>query len=446
MATFQINKIYYINEQEEKCVIYEKNESEETTGYYVLMPQMEIIINYTATDISAGGSGGFIRITPNENSQDVVEQEKEYYDFTIEEGTPKEIKIIMPEVKSNSNIIYFKAYTFTTTTGQEEGTDEITLELKHTVQYKGYDPPVISEIKKRKIIRVNKEYADDPNGTYIKIQSLAIEIVSGIIDKDKNIQIEYDNNITEPISGVIENILGSNGYSDTDSFQLLSQLNKNEVFKDNKKNYQIKIIFQKKVLTTDGENFGSKYQQYEVVVSLVNSVIPLQLIGKTTLSEQGGNVYGGVTIGTIPKKISEIGEPTFECGYRAYFNGTSYGYYPGDTIEIKSEWYSMQGYLTSSNKSLFITIPIGQPIFADSFTISGHITARSNDNYLTNMKYTKPFDLSNPPDATYKVQTQIIEKRAGILGIFIERTKSNGGTNNHPVVLNAQPDITITFE
>jgi len=33
---------------------------------------MEIIINYTATEISANGSGGFIRITPNENSQEVV--------------------------------------------------------------------------------------------------------------------------------------------------------------------------------------------------------------------------------------------------------------------------------------------------------------------------------------------------------------------------------------
>ncbi len=442
MATFQINKIYYMNGQEE-CVIYEKNESEEITGYYILTPQMEIIINYTATEISANGSGGFIRITPNENSQEVVGQEKEYYDFTIEEGTLKEIRIVMPEVKSNSNTIYFKAYTFTTTTNQEESTDEITLELQHTIKYEGYEPPVISEIKKRKIIRVNKEYADDPNGTYIKIQSLAIEIVSGIIDKDKDIKIKYDNNITESISDVTERILSSDGYSDTDSFQLLSQLNESEVFKDNKENYQINIIFQRKVLTADSGSFGSKYQQYEVLISLVDSVIPLQLIGKTTLSS--GNVYGGVTIGTIPKKISEIGEPTFECGYRAYFNGTCYGYYSGDTIEIKSEWYSMQGYLTSSNKHLFITIPIGQPIFADSFTISGHITARSNDNYLTNMKYTNPFDLSSPPDATYKVQTQIIEKRAGILGVFIERTKSNGGTNNHPVVINAQPDITITF-
>lgn len=442
MATFQINKIYYMNGQD-KCVIYEKNESEETTGYYVLTPQKEIIINYTATEINANGSGGFIRITPNETSQDAAEQEKEYYDFTIEEGSLKEIRIVMPEVKSNSNIIYFKAYTFTTTTNQEENTDEITLTLQHTIKYEGYDPPIISEIKKRKIIRVNKEYADDPNGTYIKIQSLAIEIVSGIIDKDKDIKIKYDNNFTEPISGVTKDILSSNGYSDTDSLQLLSQLNESETFKDNKEDYSIKIVFQKKVLTANNEGFGSEDQQYEVVISLVNSVIPLQLIGKTTLSS--GNIYGGVTIGTMPKKISKIGEPTFECGYRAYFNGTSYGYYPGDTIEIKSEWYSMQGYLTSSNKNLFITIPIGQPIFADSFTISGHITARSNDNYLTNMKYTKPFDLSNPPDTTYKVQTQIIEKRAGILGVFIERTKSNGGTNNHPVVLNAEPDITITF-
>jgi len=57
--------------------------------------------------------------------------------------------------------------------------------------------------------------------------------------------------------------------------------------------------------------------------------------------------------------IKEIGEPTFECSYRAYFNDISYGYYPGDTINIDSPWYSMQGYLTSSNKHLFITIPIG---------------------------------------------------------------------------------------
>lgn len=441
-ATFQINKIYYMNGQNE-CVIYENSESQEITGYYILTPQMEIIINYTATEISAdGGSGGFIRITPNENSQDVVGQEKEYYDFTIEEGNLKEIRIVMPEVKSNSNTIYFKAYTFTTKTSTDDNTDEITLYPPHAIKYEGYDPPVISEIKKRKIIRVNKEYADDPNGTYIKIQSLAIEIVSGIIDEDKDIKIKYDNNFTEPISGVTKDILSSNGYSDTDSFQLLSQLNESETFKDNKEDYSINIVFQKKVLTANSEGFGSEDQQYEVVISLVDSVIPLQLIGKTTLSS--GNIYGGVTIGTMPKKISEIGEPTFECGYRAYFNGTSYGYYPGDTIEIKSQWYSMQGYLTSSNKNLFITIPIGQPIFADSFTISGHITARSNDSYLTNMKYTKPFDLSNPP-ATYKVQTQIIEKRAGILGVFIERTKSNGGTNNHPVVLNAEPDITITF-
>lgn len=442
-ATFQINKIYYMNGQDE-CVIYENSEPQEITGYYILTPQMEIIINYTATEINVNGSGGFIRITPNENSQDVVGQEKEYYDFTIEGGNLKEIKITMPEVKSNSNIIYFKAYTFTTKTNTDDNTDEITLYPPHTIKYEGYEPPVISEIKKRKIIRVNKEYADDPNGTYIKIQSLAIEIVSGIIDEDKDIKIKYDNNFTEPISGVTKDILSSNGYSDTDSLQLLSQLNESETFKDNKEDYSINIVFQKKVLTANSEGFGSEDQQYEVVISLVDSVIPLQLIGKTTLSS--GNVYGGVTIGTMPKKISEIGEPTFECGYRAYFNGTSYGYYPGDTIEIKSEWYSMQGYLTSSNKNLFITIPIGQPIFADSFTISGHITARSNDNYLTNMKYTKPFDLSNPPDATYKVQTQIIEKRAGILGVFIERTKSNGGTNNHPVVLNAEPDITITFE
>lgn len=427
-VTFTINKIY----TEDNVIYYDNNEVKQV----ILKPDTKLLINYTFEKESTDNVTGVIRIISDDTDED---GELDFYDYPIEQGSSS-LEITMPKLKSLNNKLSFEAWIFSN--NNAESAEDI--QPAGVIEYDSYEPPIILEIKKRKFVRTNSDYEEDPNGRYIKVEALSVKQVSGIIDKDKGGFIKYDDFPQLSFTKEITNAVLSNGYSDGEELKLLDSLNSEGAFSDNKKDYQIKISFNYKVLGEYGTEWSYNNILSSISIPIMNSIVPLQLIGRTAL-DNGSYIYGGIAIGSAPKMIKEIGEPTFECSYRAYFNDISYGYYPGDTINIDSPWYSMQGYLTSSNKNLFITIPIGQPIFADSFTISGHITARTNGNYITNMNFEKPFNLNSPPDNTYTIQTKILEKRAGILGIFIERTKSLGGTNNHPAVINAQPDITITF-
>lgn len=447
---FNINSVYIIEDS-----LIELTTGDNGNEYdHILIPnsskvEIRFTLNQPATNLP--------------NSYIKVQTGSSYEIYSLAEVDPASLKIeiLIPKLNSNTSEISFSCC--------NQAGEYIIDSASKT--FHNYLYPLELDFSETNLKRCNKQYQDDLNGEYIKVQKIKFNTISGNIDniiKFKLVIHKYAETsqqsspiilIDTTVSPTIENYNATIGYSDTAYEHLLSNLNEQSFFKDLKFTYDfsftvedtpiIKTTTTTEVIEVNGETETQTTTTTEVIgnprvstfiVTPNWAYVPLQLVGKTICNDNS-IVYGGIAIGQNPT-INEIGQPAFECGYPAYFNGMKYGYYSNDIFEINDSAVTFSGFLTSSKQQLSITFYVGQPIFANDFDIEGDFIAFANKAYLTGATYDAPTIISASNTDIKKV---ISNKKAGIVTITI--TKNNWGDhNNHPIAIRTKTGLKITFK
>lgn len=161
------------------------------------------------------------------------------------------------------------------------------------------------------------------------------------------------------------------------------------------------------------------------------------------LSEYGAGAAFGMFPGSTPDN------PLLESEYPAkLYKGVEienipFGWHTGDKIEFDG-MAVFNGYVTSSTKAVFFSVPVGMPIFAKSATVSGAVVLRGIGGYLNNMASGTGQAI---PASGYTATVTIANARAGLLRVVVSKSSAWGNaTNNTPVSVQAgSAGLIITF-
>ncbi|GEM_PF-6549594 len=94
-------------------------------------------------------------------------------------------------------------------------------------------------------------------------------------------------------------------------------------------------------------------------------------------------------------------------------------YRAGDTITL-SLWTC--GVITTNKTDIYLTVPINKPVQGKGAVLSGVLTVRQNNNYLS----------SDEDISTFEVSTEVL---AETLKIKITKSSGFGGVNNDTVAV-----------
>lgn len=245
-----------------------------------------------------------------------------------------------------------------------------------------YIPPVEIELVNSNLEKCDNLYNITANGNYIYVSDLRMNIASGSIIIQ---QISGNGMNTINDSEILSNIF-TTGYSDSDSYHLFytaPQINDSKISLNIR--YQIKL--------------ANTIVNETIFVPVINAYQVFSLIGKTKINNENRTVYGGIAIGQ-ESTINELGEPSFECKYPVYINGTKIGYYPNkDSITFSSETIFTG---VNDGDNIRFSIFLGQPIYATSVNLTGSLKvygvadgSRSNGGqYYSNGTHTYYYDSS----------------------------------------------------
>lgn len=279
--------------------------------------------------------------------------------------------LILYGIVRTDNLVYELPGDFNTQGSEGE---QINIPENGQIEYQNiYIPPVEIELVNSNLEKCDNLYNITANGEYIYVSDLRMNITSGAISIEK-IEADGMNTITD--SEILSNIF-SIGYSDANSnyhlFNGIPTINDSKI--------EFKIYY-----TINLSN--ASQTQKSIFVPVINAYQVFSLIGKTKINNENRTVYGGIAIGQ-ESTISQLGEPSFECKYPIYINGTKIGYYPNkDSITFSSE-IIFTG--VNDGDNIRFSIFLGQPIYATSVNLTGSLKvygvadgSRSNGGYYYN--------------------------------------------------------------
>lgn len=369
-------------------------------------------------------------------------QEYKHYAITSDEAglTNKTLTITVPSLNSSSNII-----TFLCNEASANGDEIVYTEIPDSTEfsYDGYLFPFKIELSQSNINRYSDDYSvRSYKGKNIKVEKLQLAFAAGAIGQlqaDANMEIIVTKNSPDVQQETviidyedINQFFSTAGYSDSNGYYLFEDLNNADFFKDTSFSYSFQCKFYYKTIAAGDESEWVQIIEEFLTqpFSLTNSHSSLQLVGETLLLT-GEQVYGGIAIGTDPT-IYEIGEPALECGYPAYFNNNvyfkniSFGFSSGETVELAGMF--IPGAISNGSKTIAFTINLGQPIFANTATITGSACVRTVDGYISGYSVSSPHIFEN-------YELTIINRKCGILQLAVTKNTSFNVTNNTPIIL-----------
>ena len=126
-------------------------------------------------------------------------------------------------------------------------------------------------------------------------------------------------------------------------------------------------------------------------------------------------------------------------------NGVKYQYGAGDSISMGNQGGAFAGYISSSTKTLFFTIPLDKPIIASNISISGSIIGRGINGYINGTSYSDSTAINLSGSDTYSVSA--VKRNYGCITVTVTFTSAiTNATNNTPVVVTPYGDgIIISF-
>ncbi len=271
----------------------------------------------------------------------------------------------------------------------------------------------------------NPDSAEEPPSVGMKVTKLHIlelePIIEGEEDEAEPVQYIEDFNI----------IVSDEGYQDSIQGELLFPTAVN--FPKNAVYWTFSFLI---TLYYNNYSMAGETTLINKKVKVLDSLIPFQIIGETQINDNL-TVYGGIAIGKT-SDIKTIGQPAFECGYPAYFNGIKFGYYEGDIYELPL-LCQVPGILTGGRTVIRFDLNLGQPIFANNvelYSADSTLVIRGVNGYLTDFDY----DTYGGKIGSNKFITSINikDKKTGI--ITFEIRKSNKGEfstnlNNTPLMI-----------
>ena len=126
-------------------------------------------------------------------------------------------------------------------------------------------------------------------------------------------------------------------------------------------------------------------------------------------------------------------------------NGVKYQYGAADSISMGNQGGAFAGYISSSTKTLFFTIPLDKPIIASNISISGSIIGRGINGYINGTSYSDSTAINLSGSDTYSVSA--VKRNYGCITVTVTFTSAiTNATNNTPVVVTPYGDgIIISF-
>ena len=378
-------------------------------------------------------------------------QEYKHYAITSDEAglANKTLTITVPSLNSSSNIITFLCNEATVNADDEI----IYIEIPDSTEflYDGYLFPFKIKLSESNINRYSDDYSvRSYKGKNIKVEKLQLAFAAGGISQlqtDANMEIVVTKNSPDVQQETvivdyedINQFFSTTGYSDSNGYYLFEDLNDADFFKDTSFSYSFQCKFYYKTIAAGDESEWVQIIEEFLTqpFSLTNSHSSLQLVGETLLLT-GEQIYGGIAIGTDPT-IYDIGEPALECGYPAYFNNNvyfkniSFGFSSGETMELAGMF--IPGAISNGSKTIGFTINLGQPIFANTATITGSACVRTVNGYINGYTVSSPHIFNN-------YELTIVNRKCGILQLVITKSTSfkrstdasTAITNNTPIIL-----------
>lgn len=140
---------------------------------------------------------------------------------------------------------------------------------------------------------------------------------------------------------------------------------------------------------------------------------------------------------------------TIKSTLKTYFDSlyiaksTKLTYEAGDSIKLNSGQAVFPGFITSSTKNVYFSIPLTKPIAASSVSISGEVVGRGVNGYVNGTSGTdSPFNLQGGTNYTVSFY---IKKDMGIRVLVSFNSAITNATNNTPVTFTPNSELTITF-
>ena len=145
-----------------------------------------------------------------------------------------------------------------------------------------------------------------------------------------------------------------------------------------------------------------------------------------------GACFGGIAKGTEENPMLESYYPFYLYKDMFFKNGKRLGWNPGETLSL-GNMDAIAGYVTNGTKQCIAFVWTGQPIFADSITISGRAVIRGANGYLNNMTYENGVAAGT---SGYTFSAYIVDKKTGVIRLTIDKSSAfTNVTNNSPIMI-----------